>query len=147
MLLNSQAEGRSMDVQWLGPVGQFLSGVGLVSGALVAWHTLRSVHHRTVEMNWLQSFRTLYAEFWNDDKMALCRKWIVSEQEYKRIGPLLERRLITTSNEMTSEENDDLECIDRLYRSWCEYTFLVPNEGHLIKIDCMTLYIVIGLEP
>src|ERR1700724_1053173 len=102
-----------MSLQNLLPIGQLLSGIGLMTAAIVAMWTLHFVHGRTLEMSWAAAFRALYAEFWNDDQMAVVRKWIISEEEYLKISELLRKRLASEKNLLNSEENDKLEKIDR----------------------------------
>ena len=97
----------------LASYGPLLSGLALSAAATAAWTTLLVYNRRTIEAAWIDSLRKLHAEFWNDDEMAKVRKWLSSESEYKKLEDILLRRLSADENNMSSEENDRLEDIDR----------------------------------
>lgn len=94
-------------------VGPYLSGIGLLIGAAAAWTTYAFYHRRTIEDNWVSTFRALYAEFWNDKKMGVVRKYLSSEEEYGKLDVILTKRLAVAENLLSSEENDILEILDR----------------------------------
>lgn len=104
----------------LNKIGPFLSSIALIAAAVAAWATFFVFHKKTLELqiqqkneDWLKGFRLLYAEFWKDDKIALVRKWITSEEEYKIINEILSKRLECPDNLLSSDDNDKLEKIDR----------------------------------
>jgi hypothetical protein len=90
---------------------------GVLLGAIAGWVTYFFYHRKTLNENWGTIFRKLYAEYWNSKDMAAMRKRISSEEEYAKLDVILRKRLQTTDNLMSSEENDILEQLINFARS------------------------------
>jgi hypothetical protein len=102
------------DLVGLGPqIGPYLSGIALMIAAAAAWNTYIFYHKRTMEDNWVTTFRALYGEFWNNEQMAQIRKYLSSDEEYQKLDKILTKRLEKRENSLSSEENDVLERLDR----------------------------------
>lgn len=97
----------------LNTIGPFISGLSLAFGACAAWATVFVVNRRTLYMTWLDGFRTLYAEFWQNENMARVRTWICSDIEYGKLKDILTERLKTTDNLLDAEANEMLEYVDQ----------------------------------
>jgi hypothetical protein len=95
---------------WLGPL---LGGVSLAAGAVATWVTYFFYHRKTVHAAWIESYRLLYAEFWKDKDIAIVRNLIANDVAYAAVEPILEERLKTDSNQLSVEENEMIELIDR----------------------------------
>jgi hypothetical protein len=65
---------------------------------------------------WIESFRTLYAEFWQNERIAKVRGFIVSDIDYETIRSVLVERLAMPKlhNSLTADKNAILEEIDNL---------------------------------
>ena len=98
----------------LNKIGPFVSGVSLLIAALAAWVTLLLFHKRTLDINWIAGIRILYADFWDDTRMANVRVWLSSEKEYSIISEILIKRLTYKHNDLSLDENIKLDQIDRL---------------------------------
>src|SRR5262249_29813095 len=58
-------------------------------------------------------YRAMYTEFWKDEDNASVRNWVTNDVEYERVRDILERRLKSTNNTLSIEDNKVLERIDR----------------------------------
>lgn len=95
---------------WLGPL---LSGTALLIAAVASWVTYAFYHRRTIQSAWIESYRLLYAEFWKDEKIAMVRHMITDDVTYTATEPILLARLKTDSNQLSEQDNQTLELIDR----------------------------------
>ncbi len=100
-------------METLAHFGQFLSGIGLVVTATVAVTTLVFFQRRTMESQWLDSFRRLYAEFWETPESAQVRRWLTNTKEYEDIKNILIDRLGSDENGLDTDANDNIEKLDR----------------------------------
>jgi len=80
------------NARWVGPL---LSGASLAAAAVAAWTTYFFYHRKTIEAEWIESYRLLYAEFWKDEDIASVRNFITNDVAYADIKPILEKRLST----------------------------------------------------
>jgi hypothetical protein len=62
---------------------------------------------------WIESYGSLYTEFWKDEGIASVRNLIANDVAYASIEPILEARLKTESNTLDAKENETIEQIDR----------------------------------
>ena len=97
--------------------GQFLGGIGLILAGGTAFVTLLTYQRRAAEHQWLESFRSVYAEFWNNRQSAQARLWIASDEAYKDLETVLMERLASTDNLLDTgdenfEKNRKLETLD-----------------------------------
>jgi hypothetical protein len=95
---------------WVGPL---LSGFSLAAAAGAAWTTYIFFHRKTMEAEWIDSYRSLYAEFWKDKDIASVRGFITNDIAYADIKLILEKRLASDSNTLDREENKQIELIDK----------------------------------
>jgi len=95
-------------------------------GAAAAWTTYVLYYRRTMDDNWISTFRALYAEFWANEKVAHVRKYLSSEDEYRKLDIILTKRLSTNENLLSSDENDVLESLDR----FCATMMRILYFGH-----------------
>jgi len=54
----------------VGEVGQLMSGIALITTALCAGVTLTIISLQQRHKQWIDDFRALYAEFWNDEDIS-----------------------------------------------------------------------------
>lgn len=97
----------------LNKIGPFLSGVSLLLAACAAWVTVFKINRRAMYMTWLDGFRALYAEFWQNRNIARVRSWISSDVEYAELEKILLERLKSKRNLLNAEANKTLEQIDQ----------------------------------
>jgi hypothetical protein len=96
-----------------GPLGQLLSGIGLVITAFCASITLTVITLQQRRKQWIDDFRALYAEFWRDPDVSTVRRWIVSNKEYEGLRDILVRRNTTTENNLDAKDNAELDKVDK----------------------------------
>ena len=97
----------------LSKIGPFLSGISLLAAAGAAWITVFKINRRALYVAWLDGFRTLYEEFWQNEKIVRVRNWISSDIEYAELEKVLSERLKDKQNSLSPEDNEKLECIDQ----------------------------------
>lgn len=111
-------------VEDLAKYGPLVSGVSLAIGAAAAWYTAIRVTQRNAEKDRAQrveaerrraadTFQALCSEFWHNEDASYIRRCIVNEKEYPDIAPILAKRNATKYNELSREDNDVIEKIDR----------------------------------
>ena len=99
---------------FIAAIGPLVGGIGLIIGAVIALITYHFVHARSLEINWLNNFNSLYHEFWKDNEIAEVRQWITSENDYGMICKVLSNRgKPHEKNELASSDNEKLEKLDR----------------------------------
>jgi hypothetical protein len=106
-----------------------ISTICLILTAAAAWTTFFLYYRKTLDANWLDGFRRLYAEFWNDECAANVRRWLVSEEEYAELESILAKRLASDKNYLTVEENKRLDVIDRYCALMTRIVYFVRREG------------------
>ena len=63
---------------------------------------------------WVDDFRTLYAEFWNDKDIGQVRRWIVSNKLYnKEVKPVLAQRIEKGYNDLDEDGSMKIDMIDK----------------------------------
>ena len=58
----------------LGQLGQLLSGIGFIITASIAVATFFFFQRKQLDDSWLDRFRTLYGEFWNNKDLREIKK-------------------------------------------------------------------------
>lgn len=91
-------------------IGAFLSGVGIFAGAIAAYYIIRKAD---IQRQREDNFRKLYAEFWKDDDVCYVRRCITNNNEYADLEKILFKRNSCTENNLSKEENDVLERVDK----------------------------------
>ena len=77
-----------------GEIGQLMSGTGVLMTSLCAGVTVTLVSLHQKRKQWVDDFRALYAEFWNDKDISQVRRWIVSNKLYTEVlKPILAQRI------------------------------------------------------
>jgi hypothetical protein len=97
----------------LSKLGPFISGIGMFAIAFAAWITLFVINRRALQMSWLDGFQKLYADFWDDEEIAIVRSWIASDIIYKGIESILIERLKTDNNLLDSKSYSAIDKIDK----------------------------------
>jgi hypothetical protein len=101
-------------------VGALSSGAGGLLAAFAAWYAIFFIKRKAIDIEkerqfaeWTKEFATLYEEFWKNPDIKQVRKWLVHEEEYRTLETVLEHRLSTPENCLSSEEYDMLEKVDQ----------------------------------
>ena len=68
-----------------GEIGQLMSGTGVLITSLCAGMTVTIISLHQKRKQWVDDFRALYAEFWNDKDIGQVRRWIVSNKLYHEV--------------------------------------------------------------
>lgn len=97
----------------VGEFGQLLSGIGLITGAIIGIYTAVIYNARQRDDAWLDRFRGLYEEFWKNPEMEEVRRWIVNENDYKNLDQLLRKRNETRECVVSIDDHKKLEKIDK----------------------------------
>lgn len=97
----------------LGRIGEFVSGLSLLAGAIIAAISYWKFNRRTLYASWMERYREAYAEFWNDPIIAEVRSWIVNKLQYDELEKMLMKRLASEENNLGPEEDSKLEKVDR----------------------------------
>jgi hypothetical protein len=119
-------------LSFLNMIGPFLSGISLLIAAVIGVVSYIFIHRRAVQTAWIETFRTLYGEFWKDDEITQVRRWITNDEEYKDIKSMLDKRMEGgDNNSMSIEENDKIEKIDR----FCSIMMRVKYFGQMEMTD------------
>lgn len=113
----------------------YLSGAGLLTTGAAAWYTAVRVTNRNAAKDREQrretehqraaaarrdalaravkTFHILYAEIWKDPDISYVRRSIYNDEEYKEIDLLLQKRNQVEYNNLTRQENNTIEKVDR----------------------------------
>ena len=74
-----------------------INGTGVLITSLCAGVTVTLVSLHQKRKQWVDDFRALYAEFWNDKDISQVRMWIVSNKLYTEVlKPILAHSLPDT---------------------------------------------------
>jgi hypothetical protein len=74
--------------------------------------TLVSLHQKRKQ--WVDDFRALYAEFWNDKDISQVRRWIVSNKLYDEVlKPVLAQRIEKGYNDLDKDGSMKIDMIDK----------------------------------
>ena len=94
-------------------IGPFLSGIGVISAAGVGLATLILYTLKQRHDNWLKAFGDIFERFWMDKEVADIRRCVTNDLEYSKIEEVLSKRNKAARNDLSEEENDIIEKIDR----------------------------------
>ena len=97
-----------------GEIGQLMSGTGVLITSLCAGVTVTLVSLHQKRRQWVDDFRALYAEFWNDKDISQVRRWIVSNKLYDEVlKPVLAQRIEKGYNDLDEDGSMKIDMIDK----------------------------------
>ena len=97
-----------------GEIGQLMSGAGVLITSLCAGVTVTLVSLHQKRKQWVDDFRALYAEFWNDKDISQVRRWIVSNKLYNEaLKPVLTQRIEKGYNDLDEDGSMKIDMIDK----------------------------------
>ncbi len=97
-----------------GEMGQLMSGAGILISSLCAGVTVTIISLYQKRKQWVDDFRALYAEFWNDKDISQVRRWIVSNQLYREVlQPVLTQRVEKGYNDLDEDRSTKIDMIDK----------------------------------
>jgi hypothetical protein len=97
-----------------GEIGQLMSGAGVLITSLCAGVTVTIISLYQKRRQWVDDFRTLYAEFWNDKDISQVRRWIVSNKLYHEVlQPVLKQRVEKGYNDLDEDGSMKIDMIDK----------------------------------
>ena len=97
-----------------GEIGQLMSGAGVLMTSLCAGVTVTLISLYQKRRQWVDDFRTLYAEFWNDKDISQVRRWIVSNKLYnEELKPVLAQRIEKGYNDLDEDGSTKIDMIDK----------------------------------
>ena len=97
-----------------GEMGQLMSGAGVLITSLCAGVTVILVSLHRKRKQWVDDFRALYAEFWNDKDISQVRRWIVSNTLYNDVlKPVLTQRIEKGYNDLDEDGSMKIDMIDK----------------------------------
>jgi hypothetical protein len=100
----------------LGQLGQLLSGIGFIITASIAVATYFLFHRKQLDDSWLERFRTLYGEFWNNKDLREIRKYIVNNEDYDVVKKLLSKHhyrteMVNFLQDVRSDHSEKPRCL------------------------------------
>ena len=97
-----------------GEIGQLMSGTGVLITSLCAGVTVIIIPLYQKRKQWVDDFRALYAEFWNDKDISQVRRWIVSNKLYNEVlKPVLTQRIEKGYNDLDEDGSTKIDMIDK----------------------------------
>jgi hypothetical protein len=97
-----------------GEIGQLMSGAGVLMTSLCAGVTVTIISLYQKRRQWVDDFRTLYAEFWNDKDISQVRRWIVSNKLYnEELKPVLAQRIEKGYNDLDEDGSMKIDMVDK----------------------------------
>jgi hypothetical protein len=97
-----------------GEMGQLMSGAGILISSLCAGVTVTIISLYQKRKQWVDDFRALYAEFWNDKDISQVRRWIVSNKLYnEELNPVLAQRIEKGYNDLDEDGSTKIDMIDK----------------------------------
>jgi hypothetical protein len=97
-----------------GEIGQLMSGTGVLITSLCAGVTVTIISLYQKRKQWVDDFRALYAEFWNDKDISQVRRWIVSNTLYNEVlKPVLAQRIEKGYNDLDEDGSIKIDMIDK----------------------------------
>jgi hypothetical protein len=97
-----------------GEIGQLMSGTGVLITSLCAGVTVTIISLYQKRKQWVDDFRALYAEFWNDKDISQVRRWIVSNKLYNEVlKPVLTQRIEKGYNDLDEDGSIKIDMIDK----------------------------------
>jgi hypothetical protein len=101
-----------------GEIGQLMSGTGVLITSLCAGVTVTIISLYQKRKQWVDDFRTLYAEFWNAKDISQVRRWIVSNKLYNEVlKPVLTQRIEKGHNDLYEDGSTKIDMIDKFMLS------------------------------
>ena len=93
-----------------GEIGQLMSGAGVLMTSLCAGVTVTIISLYQKRKQWVDDFRALYAEFWNDKDISQVRRWIVSNTLYNEaLRPVLTQRIEKGYNDLDEDGSMEID--------------------------------------
>jgi hypothetical protein len=97
-----------------GEIGQLMSGTGVLITSVCAGVTVTIISLYQKRKQWVDDFRALYAEFWNDKDISQVRRWIVSNKLYDEVlKPILTQRIEKGYNDLDEDGSMKIDMIDK----------------------------------
>jgi hypothetical protein len=97
-----------------GEIGQLMSGAGVLMTSLCAGVTVTIISLYQKRKQWVDDFRALYAEFWNDKDISQVRRWIVSNKLYnEELKPVLAQRIEKGYNDLDEDGSMKIDMVDK----------------------------------
>jgi hypothetical protein len=97
-----------------GEIGRLMSGAGVLMTSLCAGVTVTLISLYQKRRQWVDDFRTLYAEFWNDKDISQVRRWVVSNKLYHEVlKPVLTQRIEKGYNDIDEDGSMKIDMIDK----------------------------------
>jgi hypothetical protein len=97
-----------------GEIGQLMSGAGVLMTSLCAGVTVTLISLYQKRKQWVDDFRALYTEFWNDKDISQVRRWIVSNTLYNEVlKPVLTQRIERGYNDLDEDGSMKIDMIDK----------------------------------
>ena len=97
-----------------GEIGQLMSGAGVLITSLCAGVTVTLISLYQKRKQWVDDFRALYTEFWNDKDISQVRRWIVSNELYNEVlKPVLKQRIERGYNDLDEDGSMKIDMIDK----------------------------------
>ena len=97
-----------------GEIGQLMSGTGVLVTSLCAGVTVTIISLHQKRKQWVDDFRALYAEFWNDKDISQVRRCIVSNKLYNELlKPVLTQRIEKGYNDLDEDGSLKIDMIDK----------------------------------
>ena len=97
-----------------GEMGQLMSGAGVLMTSLCAGVTVTIISLYQKRKQWVDDFRALYTEFWNDKDISQVRRWIVSNKLYHAVlKPVLKQRIERGYNDLDEDGSMKIDMIDK----------------------------------
>jgi hypothetical protein len=76
--------------------------------------------------NWERCFSELHNNFWIDKDLRCVRKWLVNEDSYSELKPILEKRMNHGGHAIEKGEYDSIDRLDKFLNYLSRIVYLVP---------------------
>ena len=97
-----------------GEIGQLMSGAGVLITSLCAGVTVTIISLYQKRKQWVDDFRALYTEFWNDKDISQVRRWIISKNcTVEVLKPVLTQRIEKGYNDLDEDGSMKIDMIDK----------------------------------
>jgi hypothetical protein len=93
-------------------IAPLISSIALAIGAGAAWATLFFFQSRTLKMQWAESFRQIYSDFWKDENVAKARRRIDNALEFDALREVIAKSLLDDKIGLDPYEYEILEDLD-----------------------------------
>lgn len=98
--------------------------VGAIIAGSLAFFTFWMIGLHTRRLQWFQAFQAIYEAFWNNDETSKFREMLVSDSAWEDWRSLIQKRLATDRNELSHDQNVELEKLDRFCALLVRIAFL-----------------------